>query len=45
MLAGVILVAGIIVALWVAARLYGAGVLLYGQKPGDRSLIRAFRTS
>jgi ABC-2 type transport system permease protein len=34
-----------IVALWIAARLYAAGVLMYGQKPGFRSLIRAFRTA
>lgn len=31
-------------ALWVAGRLYAAGVLLYGQRPGLRSLVRAFRT-
>lgn len=31
-------------ALWVAGRLYAAGVLLYGQRPGLRSLVRALRS-
>jgi hypothetical protein len=30
-------------ALWVAARLYAAGVLLYGQRVGLRSVWRATR--
>jgi len=38
-----ILVASIVAALWIAGRLYAAGVLMYGQKPGFRSLVRAFR--
>ena len=32
-------------ALWVAARLYAAGVLMYGQRPSLRLLIRALRGS
>jgi len=40
-----ILALSVVVALWVAARLYSAGVLMYGQKPGLRNLIRALRTS
>lgn len=31
------------VALWVAARLYRSGVLLYGQRPTPRTLLRALR--
>jgi ABC-2 type transport system permease protein len=31
------------VALWVAARLYAAGVLMYGQRPSVRLLVRALR--
>jgi hypothetical protein len=30
-------------ALWVAARVYAAGILLYGQRPGLRSLWRLAR--
>lgn len=30
-------------ALWVAARIYSAGVLLYGQRPGLRAMWRAVR--
>ena len=30
-------------ALWLAARIYAAGVLLYGQRPGVRALIRLVR--
>ncbi len=44
-LATVILAVSVVVALWVAARLYSAGVLMYGQKPGLRNLVKAFRTS
>jgi ABC-2 type transport system permease protein len=32
-------------ALWVAARLYRSGVLLYGQSPSPRTLLRALRNS
>ncbi len=42
-LAIVILVAFIPVALWVAARLYRSGVLMYGQAPTPRTLLRALR--
>jgi ABC-2 type transport system permease protein len=30
-------------ALWVAARIYSAGVLLYGQRPSLRAMMRAVR--
>ena len=33
-----ILVLTILGALWVAARIYAAGVLLYGQRPGPRAI-------
>ena len=39
-----ILVVSIVAALWVAARIYAAGVLLYGQRPGLRALLRMMRT-
>jgi len=39
----VLLVASIAIALWVAARIYAAGVLLYGQRPGLRSIWRMAR--
>jgi ABC-2 type transport system permease protein len=38
-----ILVISIGIALWASARVYAAGVLLYGQKPGVRVFIQAFR--
>jgi len=38
-----LLVAFIPVALWFAARLYRSGVLLYGQAPTPRTLLRALR--
>jgi ABC-2 type transport system permease protein len=41
----VILAVTIVVALWVAVRIYSAGVLLYGQRPGLRKLVTALRTS
>lgn len=41
----VILVLSIGAALWVAVRVYAAGVLLYGQRPGLRKLWTAMRTS
>jgi ABC-2 type transport system permease protein len=43
-LAIVLLAVAIVVALWVAARIYEAGVLLYGQRPGIRSIWRMART-
>ena len=39
----VLLVAGIAVAVWVAARIYAAGVLLYGQRPGFRKVWHLIR--
>ncbi|MEO7667262.1 MAG: ABC transporter permease, partial [Dehalococcoidia bacterium] len=40
-----ILAASVPVALWVAARLYRSGVLMYGQRPTPRTLWRALRTN
>ncbi len=39
-----LLVASIVAALWVAARIYAAGVLLYGQRPTFRGIWRMART-
>ena len=39
-----LLVAFIVVALWIAARLYAVGVLLYGQRPDPRVVWRLLRT-
>jgi ABC-2 type transport system permease protein len=39
-----LLVVSIAVALWIAARIYAAGVLLYGQRPSIRSIWRMART-
>jgi ABC-2 type transport system permease protein len=44
-LAVLFLVAAIAVALFVAARIYSAGVLLYGQRVGLRQVLRAARVS
>ena len=41
----VLLIAGAAIALWVAGRIYSAGVLLYGQKAGLRSVWRAVRVN
>jgi ABC-2 type transport system permease protein len=41
--AGALMVAFLAVALWAAARLYSAGVLLYGQRVGLRAVWRATR--
>ena len=38
-LAAAILVVSIVVMLWLAARVYAAGVLMYGQSPSFRRLI------
>lgn len=35
-----LLVAAIGASVWIAARIYGAGVLLYGQRPGFRTFLR-----
>jgi ABC-2 type transport system permease protein len=40
----VLLLLAIVLALWVAARIYAAGVLLYGQRPGLRAILRMART-
>jgi ABC-2 type transport system permease protein len=44
-LAFLLLLAGAAVALWVAARIYSAGVLLYGQRAGLRAVWRAVRVN
>jgi ABC-2 type transport system permease protein len=44
-LAVVLLVASIVVALFVAARIYSAGVLLYGQRVSLRQVLKAARVS
>ncbi len=44
LLSVVLLVVSIVVALWLAARLYAAGVLLYGQRPSVRSVLRLVRS-
>jgi ABC-2 type transport system permease protein len=41
----VLLIASIAVALFVAARIYSAGVLLYGQRPSLREVLKATRVS
>lgn len=41
----ILLAAFIPVALWLAARLYRSGVLMYGQSPTPRTLLRALRGS
>jgi ABC-2 type transport system permease protein len=38
-----LLVVSILVAVWIAARIYAAGVLLYGQRPGMRTVWRLLR--
>ncbi len=40
----VTLVAAIVIALWIAARLYAVGVLLYGQRPNPRVVWHLMRT-
>ncbi len=44
-LAIAILIVTIAAALWFAARIYRVGVLMYGQKPGVRAMVRAFRSA
>jgi ABC-2 type transport system permease protein len=39
-----LLVVAIVGALWLAARIYAAGVLLYGQRPGARAIWRLVRS-
>jgi ABC-2 type transport system permease protein len=38
-----LMVVTIAVAVWVAARIYSAGVLMYGQRPGFRRMWKALR--
>jgi len=45
LLASALLAASVPLALWVAARLYRSGVLMYGQPPTPRPLLRALRTN
>ena len=40
-LASGLLIVAIVICLWVAARIYAAGVLTYGQKPSARALFTA----
>jgi ABC-type Na+ efflux pump permease subunit len=35
-----LLIGAIALSIWIAARIYGAGVLLYGQRPGFRTFLR-----
>lgn len=44
-LAAALMLAFLLVALWIAARIYSAGVLLYGQRPTFRSAWRAVRVN
>jgi ABC-2 type transport system permease protein len=39
----VMMVLAIAVAIWVAARIYAVGVLLYGSRPGVRAVWRLLR--
>jgi ABC-2 type transport system permease protein len=41
--AGILMLAFLLVALWLAGRIYSAGVLLYGQRSNLRSVWRAVR--
>jgi ABC-2 type transport system permease protein len=45
MTAIVLLVITLVIAIWVASRIYSAGVLLYGQRVGIRSVLRATRVA
>lgn len=44
-LAIALLVIAVVVAIWVASRIYSAGVLMYGQKVGVRTILRASRVA
>jgi ABC-2 type transport system permease protein len=44
-LALILLAAAVVVAIWVAGRIYSAGVLLYGQRAGLRAVWRAVRVN
>jgi len=45
MLALVLLAAALVISIWIAARIYSAGVLLYGQRVGFREVLRATRVA
>jgi ABC-2 type transport system permease protein len=45
LLALALLAATVVLAIWLASRIYSAGVLLYGQRAGIRSVLRAARVS
>ncbi len=40
-----VLALGVVLTLWLASRIYAAGVLLYGQRPGLRTIWRAARVA
>jgi ABC-2 type transport system permease protein len=40
-----LLAAAVVAAIWIASRIYSAGVLLYGQRAGLRSVLRATRVA
>jgi ABC-2 type transport system permease protein len=40
----ILLAVSILAALWFASRIYAAGVLLYGQRPNLRSVLRIVRS-
>jgi ABC-2 type transport system permease protein len=44
-LALAILAATVVVAIWIASRIYSAGVLMYGQRVGWRTILRATRVA
>ena len=44
-LALALLAVSVVIAIWLAARIYSAGVLLYGQRVGFRNVLRATRVS
>jgi ABC-type Na+ efflux pump permease subunit len=39
----VLVLASIVLVIWVAARIYSAAVLMYGQRPGIHAMWRALR--
>jgi ABC-2 type transport system permease protein len=41
----VLMLVAIVIATWIASRIYSAGVLLYGQRPSIRAVLRAARVS
>ena len=45
LLAIALLVVTLVLALWVASRIYSAGVLMYGQRVGVRTILRATRVA